>query len=165
MLPNGWLLNVTIELPDTQCLLAEEEIGIDLGLKEFAVCSDGTEIDRSSFYRKLEPRCAKAQRAGKKRRVKAVHRKIENRRKDKNRKISTEIARKCGLIVVKNVSASKLPKTKAAHNGACDGWEASRPTATKRTIEHRPDRPLLITCRIDLLWYGCPACMLATSLI
>ena len=146
MLPNGWLLNVTIELPDTQCLLAEEEIGIDLGLKEFAVCSDGTEIDRSSFYRKLEPRCAKAQRAGKKRRVKAVHRKIENRRKDKNRKISTEIARKCGLIVVKNVSASKLPKTKAAHNGACDGWEASRPTATKRTIEHRPDRPLLITC-------------------
>ena len=60
-----WLLNVTVEPTDTKCLPAEKEIGIGLGLNELAACSDGTKIDRSGFYRKLELRLAVAQRAGK----------------------------------------------------------------------------------------------------
>ena len=57
---------------------AEKQIGIDLGLKDLATCSDGTKIVRSGFYRDLEPKLAIAQRARKKRQVKAIHRKIAN---------------------------------------------------------------------------------------
>ena len=76
-----------------------------------AACSDRTKIDQSSFYRKLEPRLAITQKAGKKRRLKVIHRTIANRRKDKNHKVSTTITHTCGLIVVENVSSSKLGKT------------------------------------------------------
>src|SRR5690606_27190574 len=55
-----------------------------------------------------------AQRARNKKRVRALHAKIANRRKDRLHKASTMLVRNNALIVVGSLSANKLVKTKMA---------------------------------------------------
>ena len=82
-----WYLNVVVKV-STKASTATASVGIDLGLKEAAVASDAQRI-QGRFYRKLEARLGIAQRAGKKCRVKAIHAKIKNQRKDMLHKFST----------------------------------------------------------------------------
>ena len=89
-------------------------IGIDLGLKDIATCSDGTVISNPKFYRKYEQKLGIAQRARNKKRVRALHAKIANCRKDHLHKASTQLVRENALIVVGDLSAKKLVKTKMA---------------------------------------------------
>ncbi|AQG81325.1 RNA-guided endonuclease InsQ/TnpB family protein [Spirosoma montaniterrae] len=63
-----------------------------------------------------------AQRAGKKRRVTAIHAKIRNKRKDWNHKTTTRLVREYDRIVVGNVSSSKLRKTRLAKSVSDAGW-------------------------------------------
>ena len=68
-----------------------------------------TQLEAGRFYRDLEPQVATAQRAGKKKCVKAIHAKIANRRKDALHKFSRElVSHRSGLIVVGNVKPSSL---------------------------------------------------------
>ena len=97
-------------------------MGIDLGLKTTATCSDGTELEASCFYRGLEEKLATAQRANNKKHVKTIHAKIANRRKDSLHKFSRKLVNRCGLIVVGNVSSLKLVKTKMAKSVLDAGW-------------------------------------------
>jgi len=46
-------------------------VGVDLGLKDYATSSEGEKLVAGRFYRDLEPALGKAQRAGKKARVRA----------------------------------------------------------------------------------------------
>jgi putative transposase len=115
-------VNVTLELPEYDGPPANGEIGIDLGLKDKAVSSNGTKVEASRCYRDLEPNLATAQRAGKKGRVQKIHRKIANRRKDANHKASTVIAQANGLIVVGNLSPLGQAKTSRAKSALDQGW-------------------------------------------
>ena len=63
-----------------------------------------------------------AQKDGKKRRVKTLHAKIANSRKDTNHKISHELTRDNNLIIVGDVSSSKLVKTNMAKSVLDAGW-------------------------------------------
>ena len=101
-------------------------MGIDLGLKDFASCSDGTKVDAQNIYRDAEPQMAMAQRANKKRRVKAIHAKIANRRKDFLHKLSTRLVRDNGAICVGDVSASGLAQTRMAKSVLDSGWSTFR---------------------------------------
>ena len=96
-------------------------VGIDLGLKEAAVASDAQRI-QGRFYRKLEARLGIAQRAGKKCRVKAIHAKIKNQRKDMLHKFSTAMVKDYGAIFVGDVASGKLVKTKMAKSTLDAGW-------------------------------------------
>jgi transposase len=60
---------------------SKKAVGIDLGCKEAVACSDGKKIT-GRWYRKHENQLAQAQRANKKSRVRAIHRKIKNTRND-----------------------------------------------------------------------------------
>ena len=93
---------------------ATKAIGIDLGLKDIATCSDGTVISNPKFYRKYEQKLGTAQRAKNKKRVRALHAKIANCRKDHLHKASTMLVKENALIIVGNLSAKKLVKTKMA---------------------------------------------------
>lgn len=97
--------------------LGQESIGINLGLKDVATCSDGTRLENGRFYRDLEPTLAIAQRAGKKARVRAIHTKIANRRKDTLHQFSRALVKRCGMIIVGDVSPAKLAKTTMAKSG------------------------------------------------
>ena len=98
------------------------EIGIDLGLKSLATCSDEYEILAMKFYRRYEDQLAKAQRSKNKLRVRKIHAKIKNSRKDHLHKETTKLANANKLIVVGDVSSSKLAKTKMAKSVLDAGW-------------------------------------------
>ena len=126
-----WYLNVTVTvarkvLPVAQPIESLNAIGIDLGLKDLYATSDCATVQAQRFYRDLEPALSTAQRAGKKRRVKAIHAKIANRRKDALHKASTDIVRRHGAIFVGNVNAAALAKTPAAKSVLDAGWSAFR---------------------------------------
>lgn len=77
-----------------------KELGIDRWLKDSAAFSDKTpeNVEAQRFYRDLEPARAVSQRPNKKRRGKAVHAKIANRRKDFLEKLSTRIVHEYGSL-------------------------------------------------------------------
>lgn len=123
-----WYLNVTVKVKK-QPLPAPEKvdaIGIDLGIKSLLATSDGTTEEAQRFYRDLEPRLAVAQRSGNKRRTRALHAKIANRRKDFLHQLSTALVRKHGALFVGDVNASALAKTPAAKSVLDAGWSALR---------------------------------------
>ena len=116
-----WYFNVVVDA-DVQPSKGQDLIGIDLGLKTVATCSDTEVLKNSRFYRDLEPALAVAQRAGKKSRVRAIHAKIANRRKDALHKFSRALVERCGLIVVGDVSPQKLTQTTMAKSVLDAGW-------------------------------------------
>ncbi len=116
-----WYFNIVVEAPMQQST-GKGQIGIDLGLKTTAVCSDGFVLDRGEFYRSAEKKLGTAQRANKKKQIKNIHAKIKNRRLDANHKFSTRLVEKNSLIVVGNVSSSGLAKTKMAKSVLDAGW-------------------------------------------
>jgi len=117
-----WYFNVVIQV-ETEARVAEGgQIGIDLGLKTTATCSNGQSLERQDCYRNLEGQLGKAQRAKDKNRVKAIHAKIKNRRKDAIHKFSHKIVKENSLIIVGNISSKALAKTKMAKSVLDAGW-------------------------------------------
>jgi len=116
-----WYFNVAVEV-EAKIPAGQDRIGIDLGLKDTATCSDGSKLEAGRFYRDLEPKLAAAQRAGKNKRVKAIHAKIANRRKDALHKFSRQLVKRAGEIYVGNVKSSSLTQTKMAKSVLDAGW-------------------------------------------
>ena len=61
-----WYVSVGIELPDSTTIPTNEGIGIDLGIKDLAVCSDGftyKNINKTHKVRKIEKRQRRLQRS------------------------------------------------------------------------------------------------------
>jgi putative transposase len=135
-----WYLNVCVpsaQRSGGECNTAAPEsildrsipsLGIDLGLREFAAFSapDMSPVEAKRFYRDLEPKLAKAQRARKKHRTRAIHAKIASRRKDFLHKLSTRLVKANGAIFVGDVNASALAKTNQAKSVLDAGWSAFR---------------------------------------
>lgn len=117
-----WYVNIQCEVPKEQAPKTDKEIGLDLGLKTIATASDGTKYHRESATSKYAERLAMAQRANKKRLVKTLHAKIQNSRKDWAHKVTTEIVKNNDVIVVGDVSPSKLQKTKMAKSVSDASW-------------------------------------------
>jgi len=116
-----WYFNVVVEV-DVQPSAGQGAVGIDLGLKDVATCSDGVKLENGRFYRGLEDKLATAQRARNKCRVKTLHAKIKNRRKDALHKFSRRLVDQHGEIVVGDVSSTKLAKTRMAKSVLDAGW-------------------------------------------
>ncbi|GAB3395102.1 RNA-guided endonuclease InsQ/TnpB family protein [Azotobacter armeniacus] len=112
---------VVVEV-DVQLSRGQGTIGLDLGLKDVATCSDGTKLESGRFYRGLEATLATAQRSRNKQRTRAIHAKIANRRKDALHKFSRSLVSQHGTIIVGDVSPAKLAKTKMAKPALDAGW-------------------------------------------
>ena len=119
-----WYLNVVVKV-QAQPSAATAAVGIDLGLTEAAVTSTGERIE-GRFYRKLETQLGMAQRAHKKQRVKAIHAKIANQRKDLLHRFSTRLVKNNAAIFVGDVSSAKLVNTKMAKSTLDAGWSMLR---------------------------------------
>ena len=112
------------------------EIGIDLGLKALAACSDGTTVPALQHYRRYEAALAVAPRANNTRRVRAIHAKIANARRHHLHEQSTRIARENRLIVVGNVNAIKLTKTRMAKSVLDASWSMFRNQLRSKASRH-----------------------------
>jgi putative transposase len=113
------------------------EIGVDLGLKTLVATSNGEKFEPLQSYRKLEQKLATNQRAGNKKRVKAINVKIKNQRKDYLHKISSKLASDNKLIVVGNISSSKLSKTNMAKSVLDASWYMLRRFLAYKVSRHQ----------------------------
>ena len=116
-----WYFNIVVEVP-VVASQATGQVGIDLGLKDTATCSNGLKLESKQFYRELESKLGIAQRARKKKRVKAIHAQIKNRRLNHIHQFTTRLVKENALIVVGNVNSSTLAKTKMAKSVLDAGW-------------------------------------------
>ena len=115
-----WYFCAAIVVEVTPCT-GQDRIGIDLGCKDAATCSDGTKLT-GRWYRKAEKELATAQRARRKKRARAIHAKIKNRRSDDLHKFSRELVNRSGEIYVGDVSSVKMVKTKMAKSALDASW-------------------------------------------
>ncbi|MFE3546742.1 RNA-guided endonuclease InsQ/TnpB family protein [Nocardia sp. NPDC059177] len=112
----------------------DTEVGIDLGLATFAVCSDGKTITSPRFLRRAERKLRKAQQAlsrkdkGSRNRVKArvrvakAHAQVADTRKDFAHKHSTAIIRENQAVYVEDLCVKGLARTRLAKSVHDAGW-------------------------------------------
>ena len=132
----NWFLNIVIEVADVAQRPMHTGVGIDLGLKSFAVLSTGEAIDNPRHFRALEEKLGKAQRARKRRQAASIHARIKNARHDFLHKLSTRLVREFDYIAVGNVSASKLAKTKMAKSVHDASWSSFRTQLAYKAVKH-----------------------------
>jgi putative transposase len=110
-------------------------VGIDLGLKDFAVSSDGTRFENSHHLRKYEKQLAKAQKQLSRKvkgsngwnrqrlKVAAIYEKIANARLDRLHKISTQIINEYDIICIEDLYVKGMMGNRklAKHIGDA-GW-------------------------------------------
>jgi len=115
-----WYLNITVKVVPEESY-ATASVGLDLGCKDTVTDSNGEGV-HGHEYKKLEAKLGLAQRARNKGRVKAIHAKIANRRKDALHKYSRKLVNENAAIFVGNVSSQAMIKTKLAKSVHDAGW-------------------------------------------
>jgi transposase len=105
---------------------AQSVVGIDLGLKHFAVLSDGRKITAPRFLRRAEIKLRRAQRAlsrkqkGSRNRDKArvavarAHARVADARRDFCHQLSTALIRENQAVAVENLAVKGLARTRLA---------------------------------------------------
>lgn len=121
-----WFASIVVELPEDYYPEPKTHIssvvGIDVGLKEFMVTSDGETVDNPRFLKKSLKKLKRAQRhlsrcnkgsnnRNKKRlKLARIHNKIKNQRKDFIKKTANSIAKNYDLICVETLNVKNMVK-------------------------------------------------------
>jgi putative transposase len=119
--PSGkYFVSILVETEVQELPKTNSAIGIDVGLKDFAILSNGTTYANPKFFRKLEEKLAKTQRILSRRtkgssnwnkqriKVARIHEKITNARNDYLHKISTEIIKNHDIIGIEDLQVSNM---------------------------------------------------------
>lgn len=117
-----YFISILVDTENMTLIKIDKKVGVDVGLKEFVVCSDGYRVDNPKYLRKLEKRLIKLQRdlsrkqKGSNNRYKArlkvakLHDKIANQRKDFLHKLSIKLIRENQSIAIEDLKVSNMLK-------------------------------------------------------
>ncbi len=122
-IPSGkYYISILVDTENIQLPKTDKKVGIDVGLKEFAITSDGEFFGNPKWLRKSEKRLKKLQKnlsrkqKGSNNRKKArlkvanLHEKIVNQRKDFLHKLSMQIISENQAIVIEDLKVSNMLK-------------------------------------------------------
>ena len=137
---NGFYVNLSVEnksipdfKPDTIPSL-NNTIGIDMGLKEFLVCSDGVRVEIQQYYRLSAARLRRLQKSlsrkkkGSNNWLKAVekvaklHQHISDKRKDFHYNVAKLLINKADVIAHEKLNIKGLAKTRFSKSILDAGW-------------------------------------------
>ena len=117
---NQYYISILVDTENIKLPKSNNKIGVDLGLKEFAICSNGDRFDNPKSLRKSEKKLAKLQKElsrkvkGSNNRYKArlkvakLHQRIANQRKDFLHKLSTKIISENQTIVLEDLRVKNM---------------------------------------------------------
>ena len=117
---NQYYISILVDTENIKLPKSNNKIGVDLGLKEFAICSNGDRFDNPKSLRKSEKKLAKLQKGlsrkvkGSNNRYKArlkvakLHQRIANQRKDFLHKLSTKIISENQTIVLEDLRVKNM---------------------------------------------------------
>ncbi len=127
-------LTVIVEIPDPVPVVGEP-VGIDVGLKHFAVLSTGEKIEAPKSLeknlkrlRRLSRQHSRKQKGSNNRRKSAIklarlHRRIRNQRRDFLHKLSTRLAKTKPVIVIEDLAVKNMIKNRRLSRHIADaGW-------------------------------------------
>jgi putative transposase len=111
------LIDTNTQVPDKYIITKENTIGIDLGIKNFAITSEGELFENPKNLRKIQSKLKYAQRKYSKNKGKRtkqyialLHEKVVNKRKDFLHKISTKLIRENQTIAIEDLNISGMLK-------------------------------------------------------
>ncbi|HAX75650.1 MAG TPA: transposase [Cyanobacteria bacterium UBA11372] len=133
-----YFLSFVVEVEPIQVDAKHQSIGIDLGIKTFAVMSNGEKATSPNYskqdrkIRKLQRQLARQQKNSKRRevtrvRIAKLHNQIADTRKDFLHKLSTKIVNDNQVIVLEDLNVSGLVKNRQlARAISLQGWREFR---------------------------------------
>ena len=119
---NRYYVSILVDTEIQQLKPVDKKIGIDVGLKEFAVCSDGFRVENPKYLRKSEKRLVKLQKNLSRKqkgsnnrnkdrlKVARLHKKIADQRADFLHKLSTKLIRENQSIVIEDLRVKNMMK-------------------------------------------------------
>lgn len=134
--PSGkYFVSILVEEEQKELPKAEKSVGVDLGIKDLVITSDGEKFDNLKLIKKYETKLAKEQRKlahkqkGSKNREKQrirvakIHERIANARNDYLHKISRKLINENQVIVSEDLSVSNMVKNPNLAKAISDcGW-------------------------------------------
>ncbi|NVI89254.1 RNA-guided endonuclease TnpB family protein [Actinomadura sp. BRA 177] len=169
--PDGrWYVTFAVDTGNPEPLpVAGHAIGIDLGVKDFAVTSDGERIAnphhlerKAANLARYQRRMARKQpgsinRRKAKAKVARTCRKVRNARQDFLHRTSTNLVRQADVIVIEDLAVANMVKNRSLARAISDcGWGEFR-----RQLEYKAARAGRVLVMIDR-WYPssktCSAC-------
>jgi putative transposase len=123
------------ELPEKKSIKLETSVGVDLGIKDFAITSDGKKFENKDFFKstmktlKVEQRSLSRKQKGsnhyikQKLKVALIHEHIRNQRQDYLHKISKYLVDNYDTICIEDLGVSNMMKTHKLSRAISDmGW-------------------------------------------
>jgi putative transposase len=147
-----WWLCLPVKVEAEETVAPLQAVGIDLGLKDIAVTSDGDRLFAGRWTQGYGQKLASAQRRGHKRQAKRIHRKAARCRADALHKFSTKMVDRYQKIVMGDVSSLKLVRTRMAKAVLDSGWGMLKnfldykSQQAARTFEVVNERNTSVTC-------------------
>ncbi|WP_145949515.1 RNA-guided endonuclease TnpB family protein [Paenibacillus sp. Y412MC10] len=117
-----YFVSILVETEVNRLPKTNKEVGIDVGLKDFAVLSNGEVFENPKYLRKLQKKLAREQRKLSRRKkgfsnwekqrfkVARLHERIVNARTDYLQKVSTHIVKNHDVIAIEDLQVSNMLK-------------------------------------------------------
>ncbi|NJM23144.1 MAG: IS200/IS605 family element transposase accessory protein TnpB [Richelia sp. SM1_7_0] len=165
---NRYFLSFVVEIEPVNIDAKNQSIGIDLGIKTFAVMSNGEKAESPDYsvldkrIRKLQKKLARQQKDSKRRsvtrlKIAKLHNQIAETRKDFLHKLSTKIVNENQVIVLEDLNVSGMVKNRKLSRAISQqGWREFRTLCEGKS--ERLDRDFHVISRWEPTSQICSEC-------